>query len=184
MRNRLLYISSLAVLLAAGAMPALAQQSTNASETASSNQPVNWHYYKLNFVLRETDEGKLVNQRAFTLGASLSSSRRGDSDRSSMRAGTRLPFQGEKGTEYLDLGTNLDAYRIMETPEGLEMFVTTEISSVAAEPVTKADQTPIRQVRANSSVLAPVGKATVVFTADDPVSKHRFALEVTPVRER
>jgi len=164
----------------------LSQQKEAEEAGSAANQAVTLHYYTLNFVLKEMDEGKTINQRSFTLETTASSSRPTSEDRTSMRAGIRLPVGlGEKGEmEYIDIGTNIDTYRVRETPDGLQMVVSAAISSVMTEPAGKAESTPIRQVRANSSVLAQVGKATTVFTADDPVSKRRFVLEVTARRER
>jgi hypothetical protein len=179
MKPRVLWLSSVLVLISC-ALPCISQQ----KENDETSKPLVTHFYKLNFVLKEMDEGKLVNQRSFTLGVAASS--RASSERSSLRAGTRLPVGiGDKGyMQYVDVGTNIDAYRILEGTDGLELEISTEISSVAPESSGRADSTPIRQVRATSSVLAPVGKPTLVFTADDTVSKHRFALELTPTRER
>jgi glutamate-1-semialdehyde aminotransferase len=42
----------------------------------------------------------------------------------------------------------------------------------------------VRQLKVTGAVLAPIGKPTTVFTADDAASKHRFELEVTPTRAR
>jgi len=179
---------SLAVLLTllAGSAVCFAQQKETEETSNAAKPPAMLRYYKLNFVLKETDEGKMINQRSFTLETTASPSRPMSDDRTSMRAGIRLPVGlGEKGAPiYVDIGINIDAYRVTETPEGLQMAVTAAISSVAAEPAGRGDSIPIREVRASSNVLAAVGKPTTVFTADDPASKHRFALEVTPSREQ
>lgn len=174
------YIGVLLALLASSPL-CFAQQ----KEAAEAKPTVPPHYYKLNFVLKEMDEGKTINQRSFTLETTASPSRPTSDDRTSMRAGTRLPVGlGEKGAPvYVDIGVNIDAYRVTETPEGLQMAVNAAISSVPAEPVGRGDSTQIREVRASSNVLAPVGKPTTVFTADDPESKHRFVLQVTPTPE-
>jgi len=180
--NRRVSCLGVFVALLASSLVCVSQQ----KDSEEAKQPVTPHYYTLNFILKEMDGGKTVNQRSFALETTASPSRGTSDDRTSIRAGTRLPVgTGEKGgMVYVDVGTNIDAYRVTETPEGLEMVVSAEISSVATEPAGRADSTPLRQVRASSSVLAPLGKPTTVFTADDPESKHRFSLEVTPTRER
>ena len=180
MNRRVFYPAALLALLVSS-LVCFSQQ----KDAEEAKPAVTSHYYKLSFVLKEMDGGKTINQRSFTLETTASVSGATSDDRTSMRAGTRLPVGvGEKGgVEYLDVGTNIDAYRLRETPEGLEMVVDARISSIAAEPTGRADATPIREVRASSRVLAQVGKPTTVFIADDPASKHRFALEVTPTRE-
>src|SRR5215469_9244172 len=47
--------------------------------------PAPKHYYRLNYVLKESDEGKVINQRAYTIPTTA-----GD-EWSRLRAGTRLP---------------------------------------------------------------------------------------------
>jgi hypothetical protein len=64
------------------------------------------------------------------------------------------------------------------------MQITSEISSLGTESGVSVTAPAIRQVKVRSAVQAPVGKPTVIFTADDPASKHRFELEVTPTRAR
>lgn len=181
MRIPRFYVATMAVLMVTMPGTSLAQQNSGAADVPA--QAAVYHSYKLNFALRETDQGKIVNQRAFSLSASLSASRMNDAERSSLRAGTRLPITGEKGIEYIDIGTNLDVDRIKEASDGLQMFLSAQISSIPADNPATTGPTPIRQVKASASVLAPLNKPTVVFTADDPVSKHRFELEVTAVRE-
>jgi len=63
----------------------------------------------------------------------------------------------------------------------LQLEVTAEISSVATEAASNAAP-PIRQLKVKGAVFAPLGKQTLVFTAEDPASRHQFELQVTPVR--
>ncbi len=79
------------------------------------------------------------------------------------------------------MGVNLDI-RADEGPDGLQMQITSEISSAATDSGPAGGAPAIRQVKVRSAVMAPLGKPTTVFTADDPSSKHRFELEITPVR--
>ena len=196
MRTRLIGFTIMAVLLVAAPRLSVSQQDSTAP-TAAAQQVVPKHYYKLNFVLRETDEGKVLNQRTFGMDISAEPPQSGQlinarpGDWWNMRSGTRVPFSGSKDVNYIDVGVNLDV-RAEEVPEGLQMQVTSEISSLASETgvgVSSGDQRSggvaapaIRQLKVKSAVLAPVGKPTVVFTADDAASKHRFELEVTPTR--
>jgi hypothetical protein len=183
MRKRLVYFATVAILLAATPRRAVSQQEPVSKTTAAAQQPAPKHYYKLNFVLRETDEGKVLNQRTFTLNVSAEPPHVGGVPPEwwNMRSGTRVPISGSKDVNYLDVGVNLDV-RAEEVPEGLQMQITSEISSLGTENGAGASAPAIRQVKARSAVQAPIGKPTVVFTADDPASKHRFELEVTPGR--
>ena len=187
MRTQLLHFAALAVLLAA---PQLAiSQETPAKEVADVNAkvsqlttPVPKHYYKLSFVLRETDEGKVINQRSFTMNIAADAPQTEKPMWWNLRSGTRVPVADTKGgTTYVDVGVNLDM-RAFDVADGLQLEVTSEISSAGTASVNTAP--PIRQVKVRSAIMAAVGKPTVIFAADDPASQHRFELEVTPLREK
>jgi len=184
MRARLVSFAIMVVVLAATPRLAISQQDSAESKPATQ-QPAQKHYYKLNFVLREMDEGKVLNQRTFGMDISAEPPRANGVPPEwwNMRSGTRVPFSGSKDVTYIDVGVNLDV-RAEEAPEGLQLQVTSEISSVASETGGGVAAPALRQLKVKSAVLAPVGKPTTVFTADDTSSKHRFELEVTPTRAR
>jgi hypothetical protein len=188
MRTRLLHLATIAVLLAAVQRPTMSQE-TSTQQVADANAKVLLHdatatkrFYKLNFVLRETDEGRVINQRAFTMNIAADPPLAEKPMWWNLRSGTRVPVADVKGgTTYVDVGVNLDV-RALDASDGLQLEVTSEISSAGTASGNTAP--PIRQVKVRSAVMAAVGKPTVVFTADDPASQHRFELEVTPARER
>jgi len=185
MRNRRFYFVNLLLLLATACTPAVSQQGTTDVPKASSlNNSAPKHYYKLNYVLRETDEGKLIDQRTFVI--TINPEESGDTPRWwSMRAGTRVPLSTEGGGKYsyADAGVNLDS-RGYEVGDALQLEVSADVSSLATENQSSPGLPLIRQVKVRSAVLAPFGKQATVFTADDPGSTHRVELDVTPVRER
>jgi hypothetical protein len=186
MRTRLICFATMVVLLASAPRVALSQQDSADSKTAApAQQPAPKHYYKLLFVLRETDEGKVLNQRTFTMDISAEPPRTNGVplDWWHMRSGTRVPFSGSKDVNYIDVGVNLDV-RAEEAPEALQMQITSEISSVASETAVGVSAPAVRQLKISGAVWAPLGKPTVIFTADDAASKHRFELEVTPTRAK
>jgi hypothetical protein len=149
---------------------------TTAQDNPAAAAPAPKHYYRLNYVLKESDEGKVINQRSFVMTASTE----GPSWRS-LRAGSRLPLVGTnpKEVNYIDVGVNIDT-RIQDVGDELAMDVTTEITSTGSEG---ASGTPplLRQVKVRSEALVLVGKPTALFYADDPASHHRFELEVTAI---
>jgi hypothetical protein len=184
MRNQLVYFAAIAVLLAATPRLAVSPDSSEPRTPAVTQPKAPKHYYTLNFGLRETEEGKILNQRSFTLNISAEPPHVGGIPPEwwNVRAGTRVPASSSKDLNYIDVGVNLDV-RAEEVPEGLQMQITSEISSVGADGGIGAAPA-IRQVKVRAAVQTPIGKPTVVFAADDPASKHRFELEVTPTRER
>jgi len=173
MRNRLVFwIAIFAFLLPGGALC----QANPAAQTSPAQLPESTQFYKLSFSLRELDEGKIVNQRAFTMLVCS------DGTWFSLRAGSKVPIPGPKETDYRDIGVNLDVRPMDGSDTAVPVFVKAEISSVGIENPSSAP--PIRQVQVRTSSLLPLGKTTTVFTADDPSSKHRFELDITPVKQK
>jgi hypothetical protein len=154
------------------ALPLLAQ------EVMTPKPPAPRHFYKLTYVLKEFDEGKVVNQRSFVLTAST-----GDRYASRMRAGSKYPVRDEGKIDYVDVGVNLDN-RLEDGPDGLSMDVSAEISSVGSETTTGNSAPIIRQVRTNALALVPLNKTTMLFAVDDPASRHQFQLEVTAAPQK
>lgn len=146
-----------------------------AQDTAPRTANPPRHFYRLTYVLMESDDGKLVNQRTFVLTAST-----GDRYASRMRAGSRFPVRDADKTNYLDVGVNIDNH-LEEVPEGLAMEVTAEISSAGTEVASSGGAPVIRSLKTNAEVVVGPNKPTMLFTIDDPASHHRFELEATAV---
>lgn len=158
--------------LVMAALPLLAQ------EVMTPKAPAPRHFYKLTYVLKEFDEGKVVNQRSFVLAVST-----GDRYSSRMRAGSRFPVREQDKTNYVDVGVNLDT-RLEDGPDGLVMDTSAEISSVGNEASIGNNGPVIRQVRTNALAIVPPNKPTLLFSVDDPASRHQFQLEVTAAPQK
>jgi hypothetical protein len=184
MRKSVLIKAVLILLSVALFAPPLRAQDAKASDTKPSEtkpQP-EVHYYRLQFVLKEQgDDGRIVNSR--TYDTSVSSNGKS----SSVRTGTKIPVHtNEKGDiAYLDVGVNLDCYVTQETPQGLSLQITAEISSLASASGGGQAMVPIlRQNKWQSMSLIPLGKPTIVFSSDNLENKGRMQVEVTatPIR--
>ncbi len=139
-------------------------------------------FYKLEFVVKEVDGGKVLNARSYWLTVAAT----GERGPASIRAGTRVPIQSaaQPGVvqQYVDVGVNLDCRSIAETERGLTLEVAADISSLPAEPApTGATGAPptVRQNRWNSWVFVPLKKPTLIFSSDDVASKRQLQLELT-----
>ena len=191
MRLRYIRFAVLALLIVLGATALVAQQAPTEPKAPSPEPQLQKHFYKLTFHLRESDDGKVVNQRDFVLNINAAPVHVGGVPPEwwNVRSGTRVPVavtnkEGNyKDFNYVDVGVNLDV-RAEEAPEGLQLQVTCDVSSVVGEGGLGSNAPAVRQVKVRSAVLAPVGKPTLVFTADDAASRHRFELEVTPQLEK
>jgi hypothetical protein len=169
--------------LALAAAPVMAQEIKTSEAKAPEARPQqsDTRYYRLEFVLKELgDDGHVVNSRTYHTAVST------DGRNSSVRTGTKIPIRtSDKDIQYIDVGVNIDCSFARETPQGLALQITAEISSLANPSGSTEASTPI--VRANrwsSMTLVPIGKPTVVFSSDNLENKGRIEIEVTvtPVR--
>ncbi len=186
--NRLT-VFALCLLLAATTL-AGAQSASEASPKAgaqSVSDAAPKHCYALNYVLRELDGTRVINQRSYVLNTIVSDTHGGDWTR--LRVGNRVPVfvhSQEKGSantvtdfNYIDVGVNIDN-RLREAGDALALEVTADISSIAAEMPGGVGPPPtVRQIKGTAASLIHPGKPAVVFSADDPGSQHRFELQVT-----
>jgi hypothetical protein len=142
------------------------------------------HYYHLEFVVKELgDDGKVINSRVYNTNVSSDN----DSPISSVRTGTKVPVKtNDKGEiNYIDLGVNLDCKRVKDTPQGVAIEITAEISSLSKAPADSDAVAPIiRQNRWQGDPLLTLGKPTIIFSSDNLDNKGRMQVEVTatPVR--
>jgi hypothetical protein len=141
------------------------------------------HCYALNYVLKELDGTKVINQRSFLLNAVASNSAINSpvADWSRLRLGNRVPVTVSSGKDisYIDIGVNIDN-RLRESGDALALEVTAEISSAAPDAGGGVAIAPtVRQVKGTAMTIITPGKPAIVFSADDPSSQHRFELQVT-----
>ncbi|HZD48599.1 MAG TPA: hypothetical protein VE178_07620 [Silvibacterium sp.] len=156
------------------AAPALPQDSK--SQEAAPAPKADANYYRLEFVLKEVgDDGRVVNSRTYYTDVATG----GRS--SQVRAGTKIPVRTNDKDEiqYLDLGVNIDCDSAHETPQGLGLHISAEISSIASPTSGEIASPVVRQNRWSSMTLIPLGKPTVVFSSDNLENKGRMQVEVT-----
>ena len=154
------------VAVAALAGAALAQDATPPTK-----------FYKLDFVLREVEGAKVLNSRNYSIVVSGR-----ESDRGSIRTGTKVPFQTSPGIQYADIGVNIDCLHVRELEGGLTMQIEAELSSIPQEQ--PGNPPVVRQTKWNSMVVIQLRKPTILFTSDDLASRQQTQLELTatPIR--
>ena len=172
-----------------------AQNAAPETARAENAKPAD-HFYKLNLTVQETNEaGKVVNGRTFVATIETSP---GFSQ--SIRTGDKVPIETSANQySYLDLGVDFDIALVKEIGNSISFRLTANVSSYAnpmrasnggaepsnggSQPSSDAANRPvIRQNRWDSGVLIPVGKPTVVFSADDLQGKGKMQVEVTATR--
>lgn len=135
-------------------------------------------FYKLDFVVKEVEGGKVLNARAYSMTVAANST-----NLASIRTGDKIRVPGTGG-QYLDVGTNIDCRSIREVEGDLTLSVTADISSIPSEPAAPATMAAttaatIRENRWISTIIVPLKKPTVLFSSDDLASKRQMQLELT-----
>lgn len=180
MKKFALLIASL--VLSSAPLLATAQ---DAAQNAPAKPPE--HFYKLNFTLEEVnDAGKVTNSRSYV--ATIVT---GPGASQEIRTGSRIPIatgaeNGSTQFQYVDVGVNVDIRQVKEVEGKLTFFIVAEVSSLAPHPegispALNADPV-IRQNRWSSDVTIPVGKPTIVYSADNLEDKGKMQVELTATR--
>ncbi|MGH9863657.1 MAG: hypothetical protein ACRD35_09575 [Candidatus Acidiferrales bacterium] len=152
------------------ALGASAQEATT-EKAPRPPKPVN--LYRLDFVIHESEDGKLINTRHYSQLIDAAG------DWSRVRAGARVPITTDKGMQYMDVGMRID-YQLTERDAYVGLELRLEISNFAQGQATQDPQ--LRTISSDvKSALLP-GKPTVVSSIDDTASKHRYELEVTATK--
>jgi hypothetical protein len=136
-------------------------------------------HYRLDFVVKEVEGGKVINSRSYSITASTE--RQG-----ALRTGSRVPYAtggpGATATQfqYYDLGVSIDANNLREIPPYLSLSVTAEISSVLdTTKIGDMNMPVVRQNRWSSTTIVPLKKPTTIYSSDDATTKRQMQLELT-----
>ena len=143
-------------------------------------------FYRLDFVVKELDDNKVVSQKAYSTSMSTDERQKA----ALIRSGTKAPYQSGAGQyNYLDVGVNIDCQRIQEVNGQLVVQVSADITNLPAPSGVGAGSTtgegtvpgmpPVRQNRWNSVAVVAIGKATTLFSSDDLNTKRKLQLELT-----
>jgi hypothetical protein len=170
LKRTVLSLPLLALAMAAGTAFAQSQEAPKTSEGPK--------FYKLEFVVKEVEGGKVLNARSYSMTVAADAP-------ASIRAGNRVSVHTGGGFQYLDVGVNTDCRNFKEVQRELSLSVTAEISSVPSEPaapaITAAPATAptVRQNKWSSAAIVPLKKPTLIFSSDDLISKRQMQLELT-----
>src|SRR5258708_36447788 len=88
------------VLTACAVSPAHGQVTTTQQtvESASTKAPFVPHYYHLVFVVKEMEDGKVINSREYGMSiATVENSTNNSYNQRSIRTGTKVPVESEQG---------------------------------------------------------------------------------------
>jgi hypothetical protein len=135
--------------------------------------------YKLQFSLRETENGKTADTRTYTMLVLPNSSNK-------LNAGTKVPIASGPPTgsqyTYVDVGVSVRA-KVEERGSLLMLDSDLEISNLGAERENSGKPAPrIQQLRATVDTAIPLGQATPIATLDDPAGTRHYEIQVTATK--
>lgn len=159
--------------------PARGQEQPKKSEApVAENVARQAAIYRLEFIVREVEEGKRLNSRSYVMSVE-------DGDEGSVHVGNRVPYStGKEQFQYFDVGVSIrcrlherDGYVVLERGD-------VEISSIVKDESTAPGtlNPVVRRANAGFEAAATPGKATLVTTLDDVSSDHRYEVEVTATK--
>lgn len=181
--NRIALALLLATTLAAAqAAPAPAPQPKPVAEAHENAQDATPSTYKLEYNIYETEAGKRINQRTYTLLVT-------DNTSSQIRTGSRVPIttsasptdHSATSIQYQDIGVRIEA-RITKrnTPMSPSVLMTNiEMSSIAPDQSGQVADPIIRSSRAESNTVVVLKKPLLLANIDDSLSKRSYQVEVT-----
>jgi len=151
-----------------------AQEEKGKEPVTSAPKPV--LAYRLEFSVREVENGKRLNSRNYMMMAE-------EGDWAKIRVGNRVPYQiAEKQYQYTNVGFSIDC-RPHEQEAGVALAITVDFSSVAPQSETAPSFNPVfRSDRTEVQSVVALGKPTLVTSMDDVESNRRYEIEVTATK--
>jgi hypothetical protein len=153
-----------ALLLLLTATVCLAQDEPKKPEPAK--------YYRVDFVVKESEGGRTVNSRNYGMTVAAG--------KGVIRTGDRVPVTSntkEGSVTFIDVGVNIDWSIDFPVQDQVRMHISADISSVAPD---KPGLLPlINSTRCTSDLIVPLRKATNIFSADGATTKRQTQMDVT-----
>jgi hypothetical protein len=163
------------VLLMATSLAGTCFSQQEAPKPASIEQQ---RFFQLSFVVKEVEQGKVINSRAYSMMVSAEGPPPFlPAASASIRNGSKVPVTMSPGSiQYIEVGVNIDCRGVKDLQNRLALVVTADISR-AAQPASPG--TLLHNTKWTSGVVVPIGKPTVIFASDDPTTKLQLQLELT-----
>jgi hypothetical protein len=136
--------------------------------------------YKVEYIFSELQDGKKVNARSYVVLVR-------PMDKGSLRLGSRIPIATGASKEgnplvntsqfmYLDVGVNIDC-SVEPLDSEVHLYTGVDISRVA--PENRIGQPIVRTTKVQLHNIVPLGKPTLLTSADEVDTTGRFQIEAT-----
>lgn len=150
--------------------------------------------YKVDYIFSEFQDSKRVNARSYMVLVRAG-------EKASIRLGSRVPIvtgifppgsSKEGGNplvqtqyQYLDIGMNIDCHLDQPTDSGIALVTNVDVSRIAPVSADNGTGQPtVRQTKIELHSIVPLGKQTVLTSADEVDGTGRFQVEVTVTKVR
>ncbi len=129
--------------------------------------------YRLEFTVREVEDGKRLNSRSYVMSVE-------EGDWGRIRVGNRIPYNtGKDSFQYYDVGINIDCKYQVRDDSLLLGLGGIDISSIVKDDTSGSTPNPVvRRARAEGTAVVVPGKPTLVTSLDDVSSNRRYEVEV------
>lgn len=138
--------------------------------------------YKVDYSLVETQDGKRVNTRNYSV--LVEEEERGNYSPASIRVGTRVPIttankDGQPTMQYMDVGLNIDCRIKPRGSDKVSAESTIELANFVSDQQMNSGAPVVRSNKTRVTALLTLGKKTIVATYDDINSTRTMVVEVT-----
>ena len=145
--------------------------------------------YRLDYVFSELQDNKRINTRNYTLLVRAK-------DKGVIKLGSRVPIlvgkskEGDNQIQYLDIGMNIDCRISEELESGIDLITSADTSSLVPKSLPQSQRENntgdpvIRQERYDLENIVPLGKQTLLSSADEVDGTRRLQVEVTATKVR
>jgi len=160
------------------AKPVVSQQEDKSGKAsaATASQPRPSDAFRVEYSVREMEDGKRINSRTYKLLVQKD-------DWARIRVGSRVPYlAGVNQIQYSDVGISIDCRVLEQRDNDVTLRSLFDSSSLAREErvVGQGISNPVfRKVSAESAAAIPFGKPTVINVVDDVASSRQYEIEVT-----
>lgn len=153
---------------------------------AQESKPQAAGTYKLDYVFSEMQDNKRLNARSYTVIVRLL-------EKGLIKIGSRVPIitgsakEGGTQIQYLDIGMSLECRVGAESDSGIDLMTNVDTSTLVTTGQTQENRTGdpvIRQVKYQENNTVPLGKQTLLGSADEVDGTRRLQIEVTVTKVR
>jgi hypothetical protein len=133
--------------------------------------------YLLTISVKESNSGKPILEKSYALNVVADDTRY---HYQTLRDGDRIPYQGEKGQSYENVGTDIDVDQATRRGDALAVSLHLTSTVLVATPnFTPGNLPQISQWSTAVVALLLPGRPAAVYSATDGISGHKVEIDAT-----